>query len=369
MNDSIFRPNHTITPEIEAALSDLDRQRWLIENMLLMPKHEAWITRDVRIRRASGTTRIEGATLDEEAVRKLERSNQAGRPSEEEQENLNALQAYDFIDFLSDQHDITLDELVIRQLNREFMKGFSDTLTPGSYRRGENKVGMYTPPNQGDVPSPMRSFALWLREDQELHPVIKSGLAHIHLIAIHPFWDGNGRTARGLSTLILQRSPFALRKLLSLETALFDTRDEYFAAIERTLGKSFEPDYDATPWLEFFVEVMRREAYRLVAVLTEWHRLMKEVQEIVEEAGMPSRLADGLAFAQQTGSITRGDYMEIAGVSPMTASRDLAQLVDFGHLVPQGKTRSRVYYPAVEAAEPSRQVGGEQLPLLEEAAG
>ena len=366
MNDSIFRPNYTITPGTEVALSDLERQKWLIENMLLMPKHEAWITRDVRIRRATGTTRIEGATLDEEAVRGLERSGPTGRHTEEEHENLNALQAYDFIDFLSDQHDITLDELVIRQLNRDFMKGFSDTLTPGSYRRGESKVGMFTPPNQGDVPSLMRSFASWLREDQELHPVIKTGLAHIHLIAIRPFWDGNGRTARGLSTLILQRSPFGFRKLLSLETALFHVRDEYFAAIERTLGKSFEPGYDGTPWLEFFVQLMGLEVGRLRAVLTEWHRWMEEAHEIMEEEGVPPRLADGLAFAKQTGSMTRGDYMEIAGVSPMTASRDLAQLVDFGLLVPQGKTRSRVYYPTVEAAEPSRQVGGEQLPLPQE---
>ena len=71
MNDSIITPNYNITPDTAHYLETLDRQLWLIENLLLMPKHEAWIRREIQIRRAVGTTRIEGATLDEDAVRGL----------------------------------------------------------------------------------------------------------------------------------------------------------------------------------------------------------------------------------------------------------------------------------------------------------
>ncbi len=59
MNDSIFKPNYTITTAIEHSLEEIDRNQWLIENMLLMPKHEAWFHRDVQVRRSSGTTRNE----------------------------------------------------------------------------------------------------------------------------------------------------------------------------------------------------------------------------------------------------------------------------------------------------------------------
>ena len=218
MNNHVFSQYVNVVPSISVALDNADKSRWLVDNMLLMPRHQAWISRDVRVARASATTRIEGAAMDGAAVRNLLKSGSPANPTKDEQANLNADQAYEFIDFLSDQDDIPIDELVIRQLNRYFIRGASEALTPGAYRKGLNQVGVFTPPDQEDVPGLMRSFALWLRsEDEEIHPVIKAGLAHIHLIAIHPFWDGNGRTARGLATLLLQRSPFRFRKLLSLE--------------------------------------------------------------------------------------------------------------------------------------------------------
>ena len=127
MNDSIFQPNYTITPTIENNLESIERNQWLIENMLLMPKHQAWLHRDVQVRRSSGTTRIEGAALDETAVRNLASGGMAGKLTEDEQANLNAIQAYDFIDFISDQEDIPVDELVIRQLNRYFILAGSMT--------------------------------------------------------------------------------------------------------------------------------------------------------------------------------------------------------------------------------------------------
>ena len=126
------------------------------------------------------------------------------------------------------------------------MAGTVETLMPGAYRRGQNTVGNFSPPEQVYVPALMHSFALWLRESDDIHPILKAGIAHVHLVAIHPFWDGNGRTARGLATLILQRSDFGFQKLLSLEASLFGIQNLYFAVIDQTLGKAFSKGYDAT---------------------------------------------------------------------------------------------------------------------------
>ena len=368
MNDSIFHPNYSTTSETGYYLEDIDRQRWIIDNLLLMPKHEAWIRRDIHVRRAAGTTRIEGATLDEDAVRNLEGLGPRAKVTEDELANINALQAYEFIDYLSDQPDIPIDELVLRQLNRYFMSGAPDTLTPGIYRKGPNKVGNFITPDQGDVPALMRSFALWLREDDgELHPVIKAGLAHIHLVAIHPFWDGNGRTARGLATLLLQRSQFGFRKLLSLESHLFDIRDDYFSAIEQALARAFSLDYDASQWLAFFALTVNVHADHLVARLTDWHRMMQDTYKIFADKGWNQRQADAVAFAQQAGRITRGDYIDITGVSPVTASRDLAQLVRAGVLLAEGKTRRRLYRPVPQGPEGNWEVPEEQLSLMDTA--
>ena len=365
MNDNIFGPQFATTSDMMSAMEHIERQIWPVDHMLLMPKHEAWIRREVQVQRAVGTTQIEGATLDDSAVRSLAREGGGRNPTEDEQANINALQAYSFIDFLSDQPDIPIDELVIRQLNRFFMNGAPETLTPGVYRKGQNQISNYTPPNQGDVPGLMRSLALWLRrEDDEVHPIAKAGMAHIQMAAIHPFWDGNGRTARAIATLILQRSPFGFRKLLSLEGYLSRERDKYFSAIERTLSAQYRPEYDATPWLEFFTLALHHHVHEFVAGLTDWHRKMQEVYIDMTEKGWTARQADGLVFAFQAGKITRPDYIDITGVSPVTASRDLAEMVKSGMLVPEGKTRARVYYPVSEESVPLGDPAAEQLPLL-----
>ncbi len=363
MNDSILRPHYHNTPGIDVCLAEIDREKWLVENMLLMPKHEAWLQREVRVRRAAGTTAIEGGAMDEAAVGRLLKSGPGGRLTEDEQANINAVSAYDFIDFLSDQTDIPIDELVIRQINRDFVSGSAETLTPGAYRKGENTVGHFTPPNQGDVPGLMRSFALWLRDDEGMHPVLKAGIAHIQLVALHPFWDGNGRTARGLATLVLQRSGFGFRKLLFLESHLFYIRDDYFTAIERTLGTSFKTECDATSWLEFFTMSVSSSAHQLTALLTEWHRIMGECHKDGSAAGLLTRQVDGYIFAVRTGQITRSDHVEIAGVSGGTASRDLARLVELGWLVPDGRTRSRIYRPARARSDSRHSSSDVQLPL------
>ena len=344
MNDTIFIPQFSITPLLEQRLEALDHNHWLVENMLLMPKHEAWLKRDVTVSRAAGTTRIEGANLDERAVGKLLRDGRRSR-DQDEQDNINASRAYEFVDYLSDETDIPLDEFVVRQLNREFMYAAPETLTPGVYRRGQNTVGNYSPPNQGDVPGLMRAFGLWLRSGDGTDLILKSGIAHIHLVAIHPFWDGNGRTARALSTLVLQRSLHHFRRLLSLESDLYHARNLYFSALERTLGSTFSEGYDMTGWLEFFTGLMLESSQGLINHLTDWHRLTAPVLNALEDNALKPREADGLLYAVRTGSITRSEYMQVTGAIPITASRDLAHLTGLGLLVAVGRGRARHYLP------------------------
>ncbi|PKB81227.1 MAG: hypothetical protein BZY88_06940 [SAR202 cluster bacterium Io17-Chloro-G9] len=366
MNDSIFQPNYTVTTKMQISLEELETRRWLIDNVLLMPRHEAWIRRELQVKRAVGTTRIEGANLDEEAVRNLVGVGTAAKVTDDELANINALEAYEFIDFLSGQPDIPIDELVIRQLNRYFMAGSAETLTPGVYRKGQNTVGAFASPDQGDVPAMMRSFALWLREDNDIHPVLKAGISHLHLVAVHPFWDGNGRTARGLSTLILQRSAFGFQKLLSLESSLFGIQHSYFAALEQALGNAFTMPYDSTSWLEFFIEEIKWNVESLLKDLTGWQKAMREIQQIFTKKGWQQRQADAFTFALQVGKISRSEYIQITGVSPVTASRDLAALVQGGVFAAEGKTRRRIYRPVPLNTEAEDGIPEEQLHLIAE---
>ena len=370
MTYSIFAPRfNQKSRRILAAIDQIERERWLFENMLLMPKHHAWMRREVSIRRAAGTTSIENVGMEEKAVGRLLRRGGTGKPDEAEQANLNALRAYELIDYLSNESAFPIDELVIRHLNREFIYDAPDALTPGVYRKGQNEVPGFLTPNQGDVPDLMRAFSMWLRDETAINPVLKAGIAHIHLVAIHPFWDGNGRTARGLTTLVLQRKGVGFNKLLSLESGFASIRDHYFTAIERTLGSQLASGYDATPWLEFFADCLLAEAKRLTGTLTDWHRMMEEFAKENENLGLNFRQTEALAYAIHTGLITRGDYMEITSSSPVTASRDLADLVQMGLLTAEGRTRNRVYRfeaPQVDTSpdqEVEEKTAQQKLPL------
>ena len=349
MTDNIFRPRFKLSPRIKDSIASLERNRWLVENVLLMPKHQAWLRRDVSVERAAATTRIEGADLDEAAVKDLvKRGSGRTNLTEDEQANINAIRAYRFVDYLSDLEDQPVDELVIRQLNREFLELIGGDSTPGempgTYRNGQNRVGdIYLPPDQGDVPQLMRSLAQWLKSENDINPVIRAGIAHLQFVAIHPFWDGNGRVARALATLILQRSEFGFKKLLSVEKHLWLVRKDYFAAIEQSLGPRYTSGYDATPWLEFWTEALVSHTKALADTLTDWRRMMDEAYADFGEFDLNHRQTDGFMFAMRAGSLTRSDYMEITKVSPMTASRDLREMVERGLLKAEGKTRNRIY--------------------------
>ena len=347
MTDNTYAPRFEHTAGIASDIEEIERQRWLVDNMLLMPKYEEWIQRSVWIARVAATTAIEQLGIGEEAVSELAKRSPAGSLDDAEQANLNALRAYEFVDFVSDQDDSFMDELVIRELNRVFLLNTKETNTPGVYRKGQNQVYKFTPPNAGDVPDLMRGFALWLRDDSnEIHPILKAGLAHLHFVAIHPFWDGNGRTARALLTMILQRSGWGFKKLISLETEFYNPRDDYLTAIEQATDTEFQEDYDATVWLEYYTSALLRAVDRLAATLTDWKRVVEDAHGQFKKFGLSARETDGLVYAVHKKQIKRSDYVEITGVSPITASRDLAHMVKVGALIPEGNTRNRVYIPA-----------------------
>jgi len=306
----------------------------------------------------AATTAIEGHEVPEETVHSL--INRGKSPSnDDEMANVNAAVAYEFVDHLSEdsQLDIPMNEFVIRELNRLFMRGAPELHTPGAYRKGQNTVGnVYTPPNAGDVPALMRQFSDWMSAGDDTHPVIKAALAHIQFVAIHPFWDGNGRTARALMTLILQRQKQT--KYLSIEKMFKDDRDNYFTAIERTLGPTWPGSFDASPWVEY---AARRVFAGVDAVINEFtgvQRFLDEMKATFTATGIKDRQIDALWFAVKTGRVTRADYIEITGVAGLTASRDLRDLAERGLLAPHGKTRNRVYefvWQTDDATEPNPQ--------------
>lgn len=332
-------------------LGVLEDRRRLFARLPIDPTHAEWLRHRAWVRTIHGTTRIEGNTLSDIEVDEL-LSGSAGRglPRREALEILGTRQALDLVDELAPRTDLVLDEGLIREIHRRVLDGQSPLLTPGEYRRGENRVGgrdgeiVFTTPPSGDVPGLIRAYAGWLTEGAAREsPAVAAALAHLELVAIHPFNDGNGRTARAISRLLLLRGDYGLDGLVSLDAYLDADRGDYFAAIRAAIGTSYDPPYDATPFVRYFVNSITRAADHVLDRLRALGEVMIAIRRDVVAATLPPAMLDGLAYAWVNRSIRPGNYQRVTGRSAASSSRDLASAVKAGYLIASGQTRARIF--------------------------
>jgi Fic family protein len=331
-------------------LADLDQRRWLFDNLPIDPTHAEWMRRRAWVRTIHGTARIEGNTASDVEVEALLAGEGARRVSEKEaREIIGTREALTLADELAARR-LALDEAGIRELHRRVLWGQSPLLTPGEYRRGENRVvgadgnpTFRTPPS-GDVPELMREFAAWLAGATRKHaPPVVAALAHLEFVAIHPFNDGNGRTARAIARHILVRHGYALGGLVSLDAQLDLDRSAYFAAIRDAVGLDYVPGYDATPFARYFVTSITRSADHVLDRLRGLGEVMVEIRRSIADGSLPPAMIDGLAYAWINRHLRAGDYIRLTGRSPQNTTRDLAAAVRAGWLRATGEKRGRYY--------------------------
>ena len=348
----MYLPKYSMTFEINWRLEEIERLKYRIERQLIMPKHEEWLRREAFVRTAYSSTMVENATISEEEMEKAVRPSPTSEIPKERIDVTNYARALNLVDYLSDMKDTgipILNEGTILQIHWQLMRGIHDTrLQPGKYRTGPNwiedqGIKVYEPPSHIDIPILMREFSEWLMAKEQPSPVINAGIAHLHLVAVHPFIDGNGRTARLLATLMLQKSGYGFRKLLSLDAYYQRNRDKYIDALRSSLGKNYDQGYESTKWLDFFTQSITLQAGILEERLTDWRISIEKIHTDWKTTGLSDRQIDGLIYANRMGYLTRKYYAEITNVSLITASRDIAAMVKSGLLKPEGKTRNLKY--------------------------
>ena len=135
----------------------------------------------------------------------------------------------------------------------------------------------------------------WLDHgDAQVHVAVRAAMAHLHLVSVHPFRDGNGRMARILQSLVLAREGLLAPEFVSIEEYFGRNTDAYYATIQKVQGGSYQPDRNAAPWVRFCVqahlEQARRRLEQIVAAGTRWSFLEK----LVEQRNWPDRLVVAL---------------------------------------------------------------------------
>jgi len=166
-------------------------------------------------------------------------------------------------------------------------------------------------------------FGQWLRDGAlNEHPAVAAALAHLELVAIHPFYDGNGRTARALSRLLLVHHGLALDGLVSLDAYLDLQRRDYFAAVRASLGTSYARGYDATPFVTYYLRAIVGAAEHVLSRVKGTTELLRILRDGVAKDVLLPQLTDGLVYAWINGTIRPSDYRTITGRTGPSATRD-----------------------------------------------
>jgi len=192
-----------------------------------------------------------------------------------------------------------------------------------------------------DVKAEMERFLSWFNdEDTKIDSVLKSAIAHLWFITIHPFDDGNGRIARAISDMMLARSEDSAERFYSLSKQILAERGEYYGILKRTQ----RGNGDITGWLVWFLGSLKRalqeaeDGMRNVLLRSAFWEEYKDVRINERQRMMVNRLFDGLS-----GKLTSSKWAKMAKCSTDTALRDISDLVEKGVLT-KGEAGGRSAY-------------------------
>ena len=328
-----FAPRFMITNRITAALTLIERARGFLEAAKLS---EDWIVEmqaRALVREAHFTTHIEGTQLTLEQSERILAGQAVPEASlDDKMELLNYRNAFDLVaGYLGSGEPITED--LIKDIHRRLVLGVrGNKALPGEYRNIQcyvvnSRTGQitYTPPPPHNVPGLMADLVGWLNAEAEISPVLVAGISQFQLVDIHPFCDGNGRTARLLSTLCLYRRGYDFRKLFTLSEYYDRDRSAYYDAIKNVR----QSDMDMTAWLDYFVEGL---ATQLREVQEQGEQVIRRDAILLRarEAGMRDRALSALAFLLEQGKGTVREMEAALAVNRRTLQRDLKQLAAKG---------------------------------------
>jgi Fic family protein len=303
----------------------------------------------MRARAVLGSNSIEGYELPaDEGLVALEGEEPQGTPTETWQ----AITGY--------QHAMTYVLRLANDVHFEFNQGFIRSMhymmlsydlrkNPGRWRPGTMYVRneqrqeiVYEAPPAEAVPELMAELITSLN-DTSLPRLVHAAMAHLNLVMIHPFSDGNGRMARCLQTLVLARSGVIEQQFCSIEEWLGRHTHEYYQTLAETGQGSWHPENDTQAWIRLNLKAHYQQAELLRVRAERTSAIWGELEELTSARKLPERAIYALFDAAVGFRVRNSTYRPTADVSEQVASRDLKAMVDAGLLVAKGEARGRSY--------------------------
>jgi len=348
----MFKPKYKLTNSIIQTLTDIAESKAVIERAKILPQQEIKLRRQALVRMTHSSTAIEGNRLNIDEVGALLARKKIDAPQRDIYEVQNYLRALKYIERIVKTKQ-SIKERVLLNIHKLVTYKTLPQEQCGKYRKGlvyvvRRRRGfpdeiVYTGPEAKKVPELCRDLLVWVIESEkkEINPIIVAGIAHQEIAAIHPFSDGNGRTARALATLILYKRGYDFRRLFALEDYYNRDRQSYYEAIN--IGENYEKRRtDFTPWLEYFVRGFKEEIdnVRSIVIALSGRKVNKNIKSQIFLAKEQMEILD---FLDQTGKITVKDVIDILKCPKRTAQLHLQKLKKLGMIKQVGKGPSSAY--------------------------
>lgn len=356
-----FNPKFTISSKINKALVEIERVRGFLDAVKLKEDWIADMQKKALLLESHHSTHIEGTALSLEQARNiLEGKKIKGVNRDDEKELLNYKKAMDFVaKYLGKDDPIT--EGIIRELHKVTVIGVrGGQAEPGNYRKIQNYVVnsrtrevIYTPPPPLEVSHLMKEFVDWINNAEDVSPVLVAGIAQFQFVHIHPFIDGNGRTARLLSTLILYKTGYDFKRLFTISEHYDKDRPAYYEAIQ-SVRKS---GMNMTVWLEYFVEGLRSQ---MMEIQEKGRKIISAEKAVkgFKEYSLNTRQEWIIRFLIINEKIDNEQCQKLCGSIKRTATRDLTWLVQKNILERQGEKKGTYYVLSAETVKRIRDIKG-----------
>lgn len=377
MTTEVFQP-----PALDAVdhevLRLIDELREQMRHRVAEPRRWKQNLRRMTLARAvQGSNSIEGynASLDDVAAA-LGDEPTLGATDETEHALLGYRDAMTYVLQVAQDETAPIDEGMLKALHFMMLK-HELAKSPGRWRPGYIGVRhegsgeiVYEGPDADRVPSLIAAMLDDLARDDG--PVlVRAAMAHLNLVMIHPFRDGNGRMARCLQTLVLARERIVAPVFSSIEEYLGRNTPAYYEVLAEVGQGAWHPERDALPWVRFCLTAHYRQAKTHLRRIEEIERLWIACAELAGARSLPERTVGALLDAAMGLRIRNASYRALteatAGeeVSELTASRDLRALVDAELLDPVGANRGRYYVAAEQVAELRAEIRAARPPRAE----
>jgi len=349
------------TLEEQVALARVEGLRRELRHYVAEPRRWVGQIRRVLAARAiQGSTGIEGFHVSvEDAIAAIE----GDEPSDATRENWQANQGYrramTYVLQLAHDQNFAYSSALISSLHFMIAE-YSLDASPGLWRSRpiwvrNSATGdvVYEGPEPEQVPSLMDELIAQLASDDHVPVLVRAAMAHLNLVMIHPFRDGNGRMARCLQTLVLARDRILEPPFSSIEEYLGHNTEAYYRVLAQVGQGHWSPTADAHPWVRFCLEAHYIQAASVLRRIQESEALWSRLDALRTSHHLPERAisalfdaAIGLKVRNSSYRSTLRSYDE--AISNQLASGDLRAMVQAGLLKRLGAKRGTFY----QAADP-----------------